>query len=369
LSFIHRRIFTVDVKSHAGNPGVSAFYEVGRMKHRHFAKCVRSNRYTRLVAVGGLLLIVELLAGLLCLMRVQMAYADTSLVVTTLSDGDHGSCSLAACTLRDAINAANAIGAGPATITFNTAGSAVGISGTITLTSTLPTINNDIAIDGTGHAITISGDNAVQVMTVVVSGTLHLQSITIAKSVSYGGSGGIYNAGTLTVTNSTFAGNISSGFGGGISNFGTLTVTNGAFAGNSAGIGGGISSNGSLSMINSIIANNSGGDCVWFYNYTATGNHNLVKAEGTNACGFSNGVDGNIIGFDPLLGPLALNGNGGSTLTFLPLPGSPAINSGDNASCPAYDQRGVKRPQGGICDIGSVESLIWPRVRLLQVMR
>jgi hypothetical protein len=75
---------------------------------------------------------------------------------------------------------------------------------------------------------------------------------------------------------------------------------------------------------------------------------------------------GNIIGVDPLLGPLA--SNGGSTLTMLPLPGSPAINAGTNAGCPAYDQRGVKRPQGGTCDIGSVESLIWPRVRLLQVM-
>ena len=39
-------------------------------------------------------------------------------------------------------------------------------------------------------------------------------------------------------------------------------------------------------------------------------------------------------------------------------------NAGDNASCPACDQRSVNRPQALICDIGAVESLTWPRAYL-----
>jgi predicted outer membrane repeat protein len=56
---------------------------------------------------------------------------------------------------------------------------------------------------------------------------------------------------------------------------------------------------------------------------------------------------------DPLLGPL--QDNGGFTQTHLPAPGSPAIDAGDPANCSGVDQRGVPRPQGPRCDIGSVE--------------
>ena len=58
---------------------------------------------------------------------------------------------------------------------------------------------------------------------------------------------------------------------------------------------------------------------------------------------------------DPLLGPLA--DNGGATLTHVLLPGSPAIDSGDDVACPASDQRGVSRPQGAGCDRGAVEAV------------
>jgi len=43
------------------------------------------------------------------------------------------------------------------------------------------------------------------------------------------------------------------------------------------------------------------------------------------------------------------------------LEGSPAIDAGDDAQCPASDQRGVPRPLDGngdglaVCDIGSFE--------------
>lgn len=62
--------------------------------------------------------------------------------------------------------------------------------------------------------------------------------------------------------------------------------------------------------------------------------------------------DGNLTA-DPMLG--SLQDNGGFTKTHLPAPGSPAIDAGDPGNCSGVDQRGVARPQGARCDIGSVE--------------
>lgn len=79
-------------------------------------------------------------------------------------------------------------------------------------------------------------------------------------------------------------------------------------------------------------------------------------------CGFTGPTDKQSAG-DPLLGTLAANG--GPTLTRLPLAGSPLENAIPPASCGdgntlagfavTTDQRGVARPQGAGCEIGSVE--------------
>jgi hypothetical protein len=62
--------------------------------------------------------------------------------------------------------------------------------------------------------------------------------------------------------------------------------------------------------------------------------------------------EGNI-NADPLLGELG--DYGGSTLTLPLNPGSPAIDTADLDHCPAFDQRGVVRPQGTGCDMGAYE--------------
>ena len=58
---------------------------------------------------------------------------------------------------------------------------------------------------------------------------------------------------------------------------------------------------------------------------------------------------------DPLLGPL--QANGGPTPTMALLPGSPAVDAGDNSDAPQWDQRGPGFPRivGGIINIGAFE--------------
>ena len=70
---------------------------------------------------------------------------------------------------------------------------------------------------------------------------------------------------------------------------------------------------------------------------------------------------GDITNTNPLLGPLA--DNGGSTWTHALLPASPAIGRipfGVNGcgTTVTTDQRGVTRPQGPACDVGSYELMV-----------
>ena len=90
--------------------------------------------------------------------------------------------------------------AGGGTVTF-------ACSGTITLTAEI-TITTDTTIDGSGQAVTISGNHAVRVFTVDSGATLNLNELTVANGSTDAYGGGIFNSyGTLTVNNSTFSGN------------------------------------------------------------------------------------------------------------------------------------------------------------------
>jgi len=103
-----------------------------------------------------------------------------------------------------------------------------------------------------------------------------------------------------------------------------------------------------VELYNNILANNTGGgECYSTGSgvIVVTGNNNLIE-DGSSGCLPT------IIG-DPILGPMA--DNGGSTQTMALLHGSPAIDAGNGANCPATDQRGVARPLGNGCDIGAFE--------------
>ncbi len=200
---------------------------------------------------------------------------------------------------------------------------------------------------------------------VYITGTATITNSTFSGNTG-AGRGAIFNEGTLTVTNSTFSGNIASDIGGGIyNNSGTVTVRNSTFSGNSAVSGGDISQLGATTathLYNNILANSAaGGDCMFSGGGTVDGDHNLIEDAAT-ACGFTNGVNGNIIGSDPDLGSLT-----GSPAYFPLNSGSLAIDAGDDTVCAAApvnntSQNGPTRPQGAHCDMGSYERDVVPAV-------
>ena len=117
------------------------------------------------------------------------------------------------------------------------------------------------------------------------------------------------------------------------------------------GRGGGIRNVSATSeLVNTIIAENTaatGPDCSGL---STSLDYNLI-GDDIN-CGFAP-VIGDLVNVAPLLGPL--RDNGGPTFTHALLPGSPAVDAGDDNAAPATDQRGVIRPQGEAGDIGAYE--------------
>jgi len=179
---------------------------------------------------------------------------------------------------------------------------------------------------------------------------MNLFGVTVNGNTAATEGGGVYSccAGTtVTFVNTTITGNTADEKGGGYHNehseTGLTRFTNVTITDNAAPMGSGIynGDDDNVTIVNTIVAANvDGADCA----------RNAVDLLGNNldsdgSCGGG--------GVDPLLGPLA--DNGGFTHTQALLVGSPAIDTGDDAECPAADERGVVRPQGPQCDIGAYE--------------
>lgn len=176
----------------------------------------------------------------------------------------------------------------------------------------------------------------------------HLTKVTFAGNrVTYTG-GAMLNSDNSNpiLENVTFYDNTSMDRGGAIFNWASSPVLrNVTFSGNSAAVGGAIynDNNSNPSIVNGILYGDFGGE-IYNNSGVALVTYSIIKD------GYS-GI-GNI-DVDPLLGPF--QDNGGFTHTMELLPGSPAIDAGEDADCPSTDQRGVARPQGNHCDIGAFE--------------
>ena len=204
------------------------------------------------------------------------------------------------------------------------------------------------------------------------------------------GGGGIYNGrgATLNLIDSSVTGNQARWSGGGLYSFfnTTTNIVRSTISGNrSTGWHGGaiFHTDGAMEIASSTVANNIGPDwapsaifvgsfnpavpSLELTNTIVTGNHWYAceqHAAGTvhlTSGGHNLVQDGScspaasdLIAGDSRIGPLA--DNGGPTWTHALLPGSPALDAADDTVCPATDQRGIARPQGPHCDIGSYEA-------------
>ena len=214
---------------------------------------------------------------------------------------------------------------------------------------------------------------------------------TVRGNVASLDGGGIFNQGTVSTDKTTISGNVSAERGGGVANLNPnpnvfvtdFTAINTTISGNQAEDAGGIYSSGNLVLLQSTVAFNRGDTISGGINTTATeffvntiisnntvglaantspsdiigtvdtASFSLVGHAGSSG-GIVNGVGGNLVGVNPLLGPL--RNNGGVTQTHAIAPTSRAVNRGDTSNqFGQFDQRGAARKQLGRADIGAYE--------------
>ncbi len=163
------------------------------------------------------------------------------------------------------------------------------------------------------------------------NGTLSLSQVTIAINSAFSGGGiSIFYDSSVRIANSTIARNIVSGLGGGID----ITSS-------------------SVTIVSTIVALN-----ISHFSPDIDGeivvSHSLIQhIAGVQSATLKSDT---IVGVDPLLGPLQMNG--GLTPTMCPSLQSPVIGKGDNPDQLTTDQRGLARvlpAVGGAIDIGAVE--------------
>lgn len=226
----------------------------------------------------------------------------------------------------------------------------------------------------------------------VNSGTLELDGVTIGRNDATYGAAGLRNRGEATVLNSTIARN--HGYdAAGVFNSGRMHVVASTIAGNSRsqyrleGDGGAMVYNedgGELSLVQTLVAapllvgfesatvgrliTNAGiietrhnvfGDSGQstadaIAGFVPDASDRLATADGDAPAPLDALVDVVFSSVPDRLLP-NLTDNGGRTLTVALVPNSPAVDAVPPGACPPVDQRDVPRPQGGACDVGAFE--------------
>ena len=212
------------------------------------------------------------------------------------------------------------------------------------------TLSNNVA-NGGGAVGNFGATNVLVVNRCTLAGNT-------ASSAAFGG-GAVWNQGVLRVTNSTLAFNSAQAQGGAVLNENDAIVASCTIADNSVmagnGFGGGIynggltTAGGTLVVQNSIVAGNVAASQREISGTLTSGDYNLIQ----NPDGLPVPGSHNVLGLDPLLGPL--QNNGGPTPTMALASTSPALNAAGEGS-PLIDQRGASRFDGKGLDIGAFEA-------------
>jgi hypothetical protein len=214
---------------------------------------------------------------------------------------------------------------------------------------------------------TVSGNVAEGVIAntggLAVLGDARINYSTIANNAAGYNAGlgifGQYASGQAYIVESTISGNVASHIIGGIGARIPVVISDSTITGNrdassgAANHAGGLFLADTFALIQStIIANNFSGPDASDINgngsATITGNHDLIRASTLTP-------PPDTLTADPLLGPLAAQGDEPPTHALLP--GSPAIDAGDSGCSCRHDQRfnGHTRLAGAAADIGAYE--------------
>jgi hypothetical protein len=228
-------------------------------------------------------------------------------------------------------------------------------------------LRRDVTIVGDPSAPTvIDGGDQFSILSVSAD-NVSIRNLTLQHgntAISFGGRGvfsgtgititannaGFYpgdSGGNAFFTNSTIAGNTTDGI---VIQCAELHLTNVTISNNGRGIDFDFPCNEHMVLTNSLIAGN-GRDCAGGGSMRPVGDASLDGDGSCVALGFGPGLTTSSL---PAIGLGGLDTNGGPTRTES-IPGSSvAVGAGDNAVCPATDQRGYLRNDGA-CDIGAFE--------------
>jgi CSLREA domain-containing protein len=227
------------------------------------------------------------------------------------------------------------------TISYNSSeygGGGVYCSGVITMTDSA-VFGNSAGQSGGG----VTGGSEIIVTNSLINGNV---------TGSEGGGIHQYSSGArVVVTNSTVGGNTSETGGGGIDTSGGVTATNSTVVDNVSGSGSGGIQGGSVLLENSVVAQNS-----------SPSDPDVQMSNLTGSSYFIGSDDG-----DPMLRPII--DADGVTLYYMPAPGSPLVDAGDNSlavdpdgATLTTDQSGRSRIVNATVDIGAIE--LAPGLRL-----
>ena len=197
---------------------------------------------TRMRSRAHLLCVAALLGGVaLGVSEVRAA----SFTVTRTDDTERGTCAPGDCSLREAIEAANALTMEASTITLPAGTYVLSIAQRLSMTA-------DITITGAGSATTIvDGNQLVGVFDTPRTDEIDGVTVQNGMDTSGLGGGGIHNGGTLTATDLVLQGNSTNGQGGGLFNEGTAYLFESVLQNNMAAMGGGFSNTSFISVLGS----------------------------------------------------------------------------------------------------------------------